>query len=631
MMMATSALTAPGIAPTLIERRAVTGISRGTFEAPALKNAILQLPARKPALSIDVAKLSFDTGRYAASDIQRQIPIAGLVERTISVAERLTPPPAVQALEYALASKAAVVATLADLATGDAGHPKGIALADVPMAGFRKKDDGSITPTLAELLADRQLDRDNQAFEDADTLPGSTDQKHESDYFTAAVQAIDNSIAIMRLVEGRIALFQKLAASLRDLKAAIAASSDEAATYLRSVDIEVAEARHDLGTAERLRDEERARVLSVNARRAAILQDQVKAIAWRRARAADVVDELPLIEAGSGLAPDPIVSCRRSHEDAPPEIHDYVQLLREVPVSWFPGIAAMVSRIEQLESARNTIRTMIERATAPRFLAAASEVSSPSKFVRGVQSAMVARRQAVEDRRIAVAALDISRIPLLTLNEAQAHISAMGTIGDLIAGTNRQPALIRAASDEIAAITEIAGCLHEYFGDIAPIVRLGWAETLSEFDRPAPLDKLAGLPGWIEVPLELRRTLQGLVDWLFSRIDRSQQPAEDAINELVRVCLLMAAQSPVDQIIPAHLVAPAPAKPGTKLFLTLDVTRIRTGMTTLVRDERDRIISRAIIDDIADGRARATVTHVEPAITTFTPAMRFQLISGVAT
>ena len=52
-------------------------------------------------------------------------------------------------------------------------------------------------------------------------------------------------------------------------------------------------------------------------------------------------------------------------------------------------------------------------------------------------------------------------------------------------------------------------------------------------------------------------------------------------------------------------------------------------MTTLVRDERDRIISRAIIDDITDGRARATVTHVEPAITTFTPAMRFQLIAGV--
>ena len=160
-------------------------------------------------------------------------------------------------------------------------------------------------------------------------------------------------------------------------------------------------------------------------------------------------------------------------------------------------------------------------------------------------------------------------------------------------------------------------------------MRLGWAETLSEFDQPAPLANLASLRGWGEVPMELRRTLQGFVDWLFSRVDRSEDAAEDAINELVRICLLMAAHSPVDQIIPAHLVAPAPAQLGGKLFLTLDIARVRRGMTTLVRDDRDRIISRAVIDDIVDGRAQATVTHIESAITTFTPAMRFQLVGGI--
>jgi hypothetical protein len=629
-MMASSALV-PALSSTALAGRSIPVSRGGTFDTPVGRPVILKSPVLRPPMSLDVARLSLDTGRYGASDIQRQIPISGLVERTISVAERLTPPPAVQALEYALASKAAVVATLADLSNGDAGHPKGVALGDVPMAGFRKKGDDSVIPTLAQLLADRQLDVSQQVYEDADTLPGQTDEKHESDYFTAAVQAIDNSIAIMRLVEGRIALFQKLASTLQDLKAAITASADEAATYLRSVDVEVAEARHDLSTAERLREEEQDRVASVNARRTAVLQNDVKAIAWRRARSADVSDELPSLEAASGLAPDPVVSCRRGHEDAPAEIHDYVQLLREVPVSWFPAIAGLVVKIEQLESAQNTIRMMIQRAAAPVFLAAATQATAPSKFLRGVQGAMVARRQIVESRRIAVAALDVSRVPLLSLSEAQAHIGAMATIGDLITGAHRQPALTRAASDEIAAITTISGCLHESFGEVAPIVRLGWAETLSEFDRPAPMANLAGLPGWVEVPLELRRNLQGLVDWLFSRIDRSQQPAQDAINELVRICLLMAAQSPVDQIIPAHLAAPAPATLGAKLFLMLDISRVRTGMMTLVRDERDRIISRAVIDDIADGRARATVTQVEPAITTFTPAMRFQLVAGMAT
>jgi hypothetical protein len=605
-------------------------ISSPIFDSPAVRTAVFQPTVSKTAFSLDVAKLSFDTGRYAATDIQRQIPIAGLVERTISVAERLTPPPAVQALEYALASKAAVVATLADLSTGGAGHPKGIALGDIPMAGYRRKDDQNLIPTLSELLADRVLAGDQQLFQDADTMPATPADKHEAEYFTLAVQAIDNSIAIMRLVEGRIALFQKLAGSLHDLKAAILGSADEAAAYLRSVDLEVAEARHDLGTAELLRNEERARVSSVNARRAAILANQVNAIVWCRSRSANVRDELALIEVASGLAPDAVAFCRRYHEEAPSEIHDYVELLREVPVAWFPAISAMVQRIEQLESAHNALRTMIERAIVPRTLAAPANVTSGNRFLKGVQNAQVAARRIVDARRMAVATIDVARIPLLSLTEAQTQLSSMSTIGDLITGSHRQPALTRAATDEIEAIMQVGGCLHEEFGRVAPIVRLGWAETLSEFDRPAPLANLAGLPGWAEVPIELRRTLQSFVDWLFSRINRSEAAAQDAINELVRICLLMAAHSPVDNIIPARLVSPAPAKLGTRLFLALDIARVRKGMTTLIRDDRDRIISRAVIDDIVDGRAQATITHVEAAVTTLTPAMRFQLVAGMA-
>ncbi len=243
---------------------------------------------------------------------------------------------------------------------------------------------------------------------------------------------------------------------------------------------------------------------------------------------------------------------------------------------------------------------------------------------------MVASRQVVEERRLAVTMFEPARIATLSLAQAHVQLTQSSTIGDLLLGTHRQPALTRAAQDEIDAITTVSGCLHESFGEVSALVRLGWAEMLSSFDRPAPLDNLAGLPGWGEVPVELRRRLQGFVDWLFSRIDRTRQPAVDAVNELVRVCLLMAAQAPVDKIVPAHLIAPAPARLGSKLFLALDVTRVRKGMMTLVRDDHDRIISRAVVDDIVDGRAQATITHVATAITTITPAMRFQLVGGAA-
>jgi hypothetical protein len=256
-------------------------------------------------------------------------------------------------------------------------------------------------------------------------------------------------------------------------------------------------------------------------------------------------------------------------------------------------------------------------------------VTASNRFVQGVQNAMMATRQVVEARRISAAGLDVSRIPILSLGEAQAQLGSMATIGDLITGTHRQPALSRAASEAIDSIASIAACLHERFAEVAPVLRLGWAETLSEFNQPAPLANLVALPGWPEVPVDLRRTLQGLVDWLFSQIDRSQGTAQDAINELVRICILMAAHSPVDKIIPAQLVAPVPARLGTRLFLTLDATRVRSGMTALLRDEQDRIVSRARIEDIADGRAQATVTHIEAPLTTFTPALRVQLVSGM--
>lgn len=603
----------------------------------ALSTPVLfqQTAVAKPALSIAATQMTFDASRYRPSDIQRQIPIAGLVERTVSVAERLTPQPAVQALQYALASKAAVVSTLSGLSGGVAGRPVGISLADIPMAGFRKKTPAGVpksteVPTLGQLLADAADPATPAIYEDADTLPESQGQKHESDYFTAAVQAIDNSIAIMRLVEGRVALFEELAEALRDLTAEINASAGEAATYLRAVDVEVAEARHDLGTAERLREEERERIEAINLRRAAILETHVNAIAWRRPRAADLRDELPLLEVASGLAPSALAVCRWEHEEAPDEIHDYVQLLREVPVSWFPGIAAMVARVERLESAHAALRTMLERAMAPRALAAPLAVTAANRYLRGVQNAMVAGRRVVEERRVAVASLDFTRIARLSLAEAHTHLTSMSTIGDLISGTHRQPALTRAANEEIDGIATMAGCLHDSFGEVAPIIRLGWAESLSEFDRPAPLENLAGLPGWAEVPIELRRTLQGFVDWLFSRVAGKQEAAKDAINELVRVCLLMAAHAPVDKIIPARLVTPVPARLGSKLFLSLDIARVRKGMVTLVRDDQDRIISRAVIDDIIDGQAQATVTQISAAITTFTPAMRFQLVGGIA-
>src|SRR5690606_11141633 len=79
------------------------------------------------------------------------------------------------------------------------------------------------------------------------------------------------------------------------------------------------------------------------------------------------------------------------------------------------------------------------------------------------------------------------------------------------------------------------------------------------------------------------------------------------------------------KINPARLVEPAPARVGSRLTLALDVSRVRTGMLTLVRDDRDRIVSQAVVEDISEEMVRARITQLHRAITTIDPSMRFEL------
>ncbi|HEX8238992.1 MAG TPA: hypothetical protein VF574_04545 [Allosphingosinicella sp.] len=610
--------------------RAPAAAATPLFVLPATVAGASRQPATMQATSLNVARLSLDMTRYRPRDIQAQIPVAGLVERTVSVAERLTPPPAVQALSYAIASKAAVIGTLSGLVRGDSSRPRGIALGDLPMPGFehrtKQADQPLFVPTLDVLLADRAKAVSAQEYIDADDLPDAKG-KHESDYFTAAVEAIDNSVAIMRLVEGRVALFEALTDSIRQLRAGIIERAEEAAAYLRQVDVEVEEARHDLATADRLRAEEKARIEATNARRAAVLASEVGAIAWRRVREAGNRSPAPVLEISSGLEVSPIVACRRDHEEVPDEIHDYVELMRDAPVKWFPAIAAAVERIDRLEAARAAIEMMRIRASLPLYYR--PPPPAPPKYLRGVHQALSVQRRIVEERRDMVAQINLNALTRLSLAQTHVQIRETASLADLISGRHRQPVLTRMAGEMIEGVAQIGACLHASFAEVPPAIRLGWAEMLSEFDRPAPLRSLAGLPGWPEVPLDLRRALQGFVDWLFHQVDREEPRATDAVNELVRIAMLMAADSPVDRIIPARLIEPIPARVGQRFQLAVDISRIRKGMTTLIRDRNDNIVSRAVIDDVVDGHASAVIVQNLTAITTLSHELRFHLVSGV--
>ena len=350
---------------------------------------------------------------------------------------------------------------------------------------------------------------------------------------------------------------------------------------------------------------------------------------FRRPRVAHKFAIAPTSPAAAALVEAPAVACLRSHPDAPDELRAFAAAFREAPVRWFPGLHPRLDLIDRLDAARAAVTLVRVRAAAAAPAVAAVPAAAP-KLAAAVGAAFTAQRLAFEPRRISALQLDVARVTTLGIVAARRQLIDTASLGDLIDAGHGRADLARYAADLLDAIAQVATCLHEGFGEAPPIIRLDWAETLSEFDQPAPLRSLAALSRWGELPIDLRRRLQGLVDWLFAQINPDIAAAEAAINELVRVCLLLAAQAPVDRIIPARLITPTPARIGTRFDLALDASSIRIGMTVLARGADDRLLARAVIEDVSDGAARARITHAPTAGLTLTTAVRIQLTGAAS-
>lgn len=653
----TKAPTAPGGAPGVAAIAAVaapaftpmvfnSGLTLGLMAQPMLfaqpvAAAAQPKTATFAASSAAVSNLSL-SGILATTpkatinyrDIQAQLALPGRIERTVSVAERLKPAPAVEAHTYALEGKYTVLSTIAGLIDTAAGatRPKGIALGDLPAPGFSYRPAGAPPPgrvknTVGDVIQDRNKVESLREYDDLDDLKESV-AKHEADYFNASVRAIDNTVAMMRLVEGRVELYNRLIADAHDVREQLDALIAQTDARLRNIGVELEEARHDVGVASALLAEEQIRVDELNARRARILEDHARMVMFRRPRGAGRIHVLPTSPASAALVESPVTVCLREHEAVPEEVREFAALLREAPVNWFPAIAAQLQLLDRLDAARAALLAMRQRAATPPWILQMVKADGAPKLLQAVHTAFTAQQALLDQRRAFALQLDFAVVASLDLAVAQREIGARASLADLIAGDHNRPALARQAASEVEAVGQVAACLHESFGEAPPIIRLAWAELLSAFDNPAPLSRLAGLPRWNELPLELKRTQQGFVDWLFSRIDRGNPNAEAAVNELVRVCLLMAAHAPVDRILPAHLVGAVKAQVGTRLDLAVDIRHARIGMVAMIRADDGKAVAHAVIDDIADGVARARITQTYLPAATIPAGLRIDLTAA---
>ncbi|HEU4387705.1 MAG TPA: hypothetical protein VFV34_07910, partial [Blastocatellia bacterium] len=473
-------------------------------------------------------------------DITDAVAVVGEVLdfRTLTIANRLQNSPATEARSFAMSTKFEVLSSLIKLQ---------IDIDDVEVPGiFQLQNNertrvvrtfGAIKATLSQTIL-------------GETAPTNGD---EAAFFSEAVLISDSTIAVLRGVEGRIKEYKSAIDACQQVLNDVRAFAAKAAGRINEIEDELAEARHDLAVAQALLAEETRRVADINAKRDLIIANNVKFLAFQRERRAELNVGVPVRAIDPGLTQEPVPACLERHDAVPPELRSLVTLLREAPVKWFPTVQLLMDKLDRIELLHQTIFTAKERAQVRATDLQATIRATNGRFAEAIDKVTTAQHAIVSQYRLKAAQLDLSVFAGQNWQLTKTQATEVVSLGDLVDGTHARSDVSRSAAREIDQVSTVATCLYAKFGEVLPVIRLQWAEQLSQYDDAVNLRNLAVLPRWGEVEGLDRQEMQRFVDWLYQRVDPLQADAVAMISDLVRVCLLLASHAPVNQIIAGQI------------------------------------------------------------------------------
>ena len=579
-------------------------------------------------------------GAFLPSDVTGGAPVVGRAEvRTVSIAERLQAPRATEAKDYTTATRHAAVSALTAhalaLTAEDGGEVPGLFL-DIDLYGTR--GDPALFYASAEELEKNvrlpAIDSDNpedQALLDArprnlaftrllrepwrmplllrTPLRVRVD---EATQFADGTDLADNTVALMRQLEGRIKRYRDAIAAGQRVLDALRGSARALENRLRAIGDELAEARHDVAVTRALIAEEEARLAAINDRRSRILRDHVHFIAYQRPREAESILPTAQRSLDPGLLAPAVPSCLHARQDAPDALRELLATVREAPARWFAHAPALLDRLDRSDLLIKALQSAQLRSQLHALKLAAQPADTPAKGVPAAIAGLHGRRvQAVQQARTASTRIDLAALATLGWKQARDEADKFVSLGDLIDGEHGSGAVASRAAALFDELSGIATCLHEAFCAVPPSIRLDWAERLSQFDATPQLRNLAGLARWGEIDFTARRRLQSLADWLFGQMRAGDVEAEALMNDIVHMTLLLASHAPVDRILSGRLPEPVTARPGIRLPIRVtEPLRLRVGMQALIY-QADRVVARATVEDLAGNTAAAVVTRVE--------------------
>ena len=532
-----------------------------------------------------------------ASTIVEQSPAVGKTYPNISIAERLQQPPAIETRNYALSGRVSVINDLA--ATN--------LFKDIVLPGSLDATIGQVQNKPGDINAD------------PDGIGANAD---EAAFFSSSIRVLDETVTTLRLAEGRLADYRASITQARRTLKQLQALATQGEQRLGVIESDLAEARHDVAAARSLIAEEQQRLDQLNQKRQAILATQVNLLLYHRPRTLGPDTDLPQQTLLPAVQSPGRPACLDRPWILPAALQAATDLLRQAPINWFGELPPLLNRLDRPQplldllqiSAVDAARPVVKAAT-PRFALAQSGPRAGT-FTQAVSLAYSAQQQAItQARTTALGQLNISTLAERSWIQIRDRATLTLTLGDLMSGKHNNSRLTSAAAKEFTDISRALACLHNGFSAVSAAIRLVWAERLSQYDQPIRLRNLSSLPRWNDLEDLNKRELQAVADWLYQRINLNQPSAQSLIDDLVRICVLLASAAPVDQIIAGRIINPAPVKPGGNISIAINPDLVHIGMTVSLFGNNNNVIAEGIVEDLAaDLATTRIVSTAEPTV-----------------
>ena len=526
-------------------------------------------------------------------EIEEQTSIVGSYDffKNVTVGERLEQSIAKEAVDSGRANRMETIINI---------QSTGLSMDGIYVPGF--KVDGVDTDLLFGSIS-------------TDVLQGIKDGAHEAEVeaneasrFNSSVLNLERSTALLRLVEGRVKTYRAMIDRCKKSLGLLYSTRTKLDKRLKIIEDELAEARHDVAVSRALKAEEQERIDGINLRRKSILAEQVPFLVFRRPRLSQVLLDAPIHQLNPDLSQTPLPVCDIDDEETPEEIAAMMEVIKEAPIKWFKLSSKVMKRINRLPDLQVLLKAARFRAnsktTKHRLLS--QSYTGLNRLALGLNKTIRASHNLVMLQRRQTASIDLSSFARYGWQESRKRAVEVISLGDIIDGNHGRMGASKLAAAELELISNVAVCLYFKLAQTLPSIRLDWAERLSQYDAPFNLRNLYSLPRWGEIDFIERSEMQRLADWLYSRIDGHFTDAGNMVNELIRVCILLASHSPVNQIISGLIPEPVQVIVGSKIDIIANISRIRIGMNIAMVSGKNTL-ARGRVSDIIGGRVQAHI------------------------